>query len=94
MTEGENKQWIEIREKLIEDIEITLNSAVHQSSHNRKQTLTSLFQDLINRVKKKIQSKIQTLLSTTEVLKDDKIDFYYQIFADFYEKNLERVFEN
>jgi hypothetical protein len=56
MTEGENKQWIEIREKLIEDIELTLNSAVDQSSHNRKQTLTSLFQDLINRVKKKIQS--------------------------------------
>jgi hypothetical protein len=57
MDEGENKQWIEIREKLIEDIEITLKSAVDQSSHNRKQTLTSLFQDLINRVKKKIQSR-------------------------------------
>ena len=57
--EVENKQWKEIREKLVEDVELTLNIAVEQSSHRRKQTLTSLFQDLGNKIKKKVQSKKQ-----------------------------------
>eukprot|EP01080_Neovahlkampfia_damariscottae_P006373 gene6373-10380_t len=76
----ENNKWKEIRDKLVEDVELTLNTATDQSSHRRKQTLTSLFQDLGNKIKKKIQ----------KVLNDDEIYNYYQIFANFYEENFER----
>jgi hypothetical protein len=44
-----------ITSKLVEDIEGSLSRALEQSSNQRKAMLTTLFQDLSNKIKKNYQ---------------------------------------
>lgn len=74
-------------QKLVEDIEGNLQNAKEQSSLARKQVLTTLFQDLSNKIKKKYQST-GTSIYILVIFKDQVgYNYYFEILADYYQKS-------
>lgn len=76
MNENVNQETRElITMKLVEDVEGTLKQATEQSSHSKKQALSTLFHDLSNKIKKKYQT----------ILKENvNMNYYFEILADYY----------